>query len=497
MKKQILMISLSLFYIIFPNTNSAQGLINQGSNIVLTNGSNIILEGTSGNYTCNNGGLISNFTTGGKISVKGNWINNSTGSGFQNNGTLVLFNGATQEISGTDTMTFFNFNIQNSSLTLSVPHFKVTNNLSFNKGIIYSASNHTIEFANSSTVIGASDSGYVNGPVLKTGSEIFVFPIGKSGLYRPLEISAPSQVTDRFVGEYFTQDPNQYYDVTNHDPSIDHVSRCEFWTLNRTAGTSSISVTLSWNSVNCGVAVPADLEVGYWDNALSIWKDHGNGGTTGNANAGTVVSLAPMSSFGAFAIVSTSSANPLPVELISFNAIANGDHVDLLWSTATEINSDYFTLERTINNLDFEKVKDVKGSGNTTITTNYSFADELPYQGISYYRLKQTDFDGKIFTSDLKKVEFNSNTQQSTQVFPNPATTDNIQMKIDGMEGQILMITISDDMGRLIHSGFIYPDTQHQIYQLSGSCEGYLPAGIYSISVSGNNYLKNCLVVVK
>ena len=94
----------------------------------------------------------------------------------------------------------------------------------------------------------------------------------------------------------------------------------------------------------------------------------------------------------------------LPVKLISFNAVLSNDKVNCTWETASEINNDYFTVERSVNGDDFEDVGTVKGRGNSSTTSRYHFTDNNPFEGISYYRFKQTDFDGKYTYSSIQKV---------------------------------------------------------------------------------------------
>ena len=85
------------------------------------------------------------------------------------------------------------------------------------------------------------------------------------------------------------------------------------------------------------------------------------------------------------------------IELLFFNAkLENNTYVDLTWSTASEINNDYFTIERSQNGVYFQEFDIVEGAGNSTHKINYSLIDRDPFDGISYYRLKQTDYDGKF-----------------------------------------------------------------------------------------------------
>ncbi len=95
---------------------------------------------------------------------------------------------------------------------------------------------------------------------------------------------------------------------------------------------------------------------------------------------------------------------PLPIELISFTAKVIDNKVDLTWATSTEINNDYFSVEKSKDNNNFETIEKVDGAGNSFYTIVYKCIDSLPYNGVSYYRLKQTDYDGNESYSDVVSV---------------------------------------------------------------------------------------------
>ncbi|TAE80628.1 MAG: hypothetical protein EAY81_10345, partial [Bacteroidetes bacterium] len=103
-------------------------------------------------------------------------------------------------------------------------------------------------------------------------------------------------------------------------------------------------------------------------------------------------------------IVKLTSSGMLPVKLIAFNAVLAHKKVNCTWETASEINNDYFTIERSVDGEDFEDVGTIKGRGNSSTNSHYHFTDNNPFEGISYYRLKQTDFDGKYTYSPIQKV---------------------------------------------------------------------------------------------
>jgi len=83
----------------------------------------------------------------------------------------------------------------------------------------------------------------------------------------------------------------------------------------------------------------------------------------------------------------------LPIELIQFKATKVGAYVQLDWSTATEINNDYFTVERSVDGENFEVILTEKGAGNSSTQKDYRRYDEQPRVGYNYYRLSQTDFN--------------------------------------------------------------------------------------------------------
>jgi hypothetical protein len=109
----------------------------------------------------------------------------------------------------------------------------------------------------------------------------------------------------------------------------------------------------------------------------------------------------------------------LPIQLVEFSATALEDRVSLKWITATEINNDYFTILRSPDGIEWEIVKHIDGAGNSTSTLTYHETDAHPLQGVSYYRLKQTDFNG---SSTLSKIISTTISNQTIiKVYPNPA----------------------------------------------------------------------------
>lgn len=170
----------------------------------------------------------------------------------------------------------------------------------------------------------------------------------------------------------------------------------------------------------------------------------------------------------------------LPVELLSFDAGIQENSVVLDWSTASEVNSDYFTVERSQDGINFTEFSKVSCTGNSAFQNNYSTVDVSPYEGTSYYRLKQTDFDGAIKFSEIKTV--NMHTYSEFEVYPNPGNSL-ITIRSKGMAKTNLRIINS--VGEIVQMPFV--DAEETSLDISN-----LPNGIYfiSLNVGGKNLTK-------
>ena len=338
-------------------------------------------------------------------------------------GTVTFSGLGYSDINSSGTETFYNLVINNpGGVSISGGTQQVSSVLTLTNGIVNQMA--TLEILAGASVSGASDASYVDGMVTKTGNTAFSFPVGGSGVYSPLVISAPSVVTDKFSVGYYYQDPNIAFDVTQKDATITNISRCEYWSMSRTAGSSSVTVTPGWTANSCNITSPTDMRIARWDVTESKWKDHGNGGVTGTISVGTIVSAAALSSFGPITLANVNSTT-LPVHLLSFNCkILESNQVQLGWATATEINNDYFSIERSEDGIHFKVVAVVPGSGNSQQVRRYAFTDIHPIAGTTYYRLRQTDYDGKSVCSDLCWTEPYSNHENEISMFPNPASNE-------------------------------------------------------------------------
>ena len=160
-----------------------------------------------------------------------------------------------------------------------------------------------------------------------------------------------------------------------------------------------------------------------------------------------------------------SCSSTLPVVLVYFKASLQGESAVLSWQTLTELNNDYFTVERSGDGLEFEAIGRIQGSGSTKEARNYSFTDEWPLAGRSYYRLRQTDFDG---TTEIFPAVMLSRTQAASEamLYPNPVGEDAPRLVLSGLsEREALRLSLCDLNGRMIWQGSLQPQSGGQIDQ--------------------------------
>ncbi len=417
-----------------------------------------IPENTANNIVINADGAVTNsiFIQSGvslfinptkNLDVYGSWMNNGTIT--PNSGT-VNFKGANPvTIGGSSVSSFFQLNINKSStnaITLT-QNMQITGSITFVDGHIATGANRVI-FQDNSTYTGASDSSHISGLVRKIGNDAFTFPIGKNNLYAPVSISAPADIAHYFEAEYFDTNPDVSFDNTSKEGSINHISTREYWNISRNSGPSSnVSVSLSWSTARSGVVqTPSELLLAHWNG--SQWENLGNGAISGSTSNGTITSGALVSNFSPFTIGSGTPNNPLPIELGEFNAVLDNNKIKLNWTTITEKNNDYFIIERSKNGESWEQLRQVKGAGTSSQLLNYKEIDYAPLDGISYYRLKQVDFDGKYSFSQIRAVD--SKNFQATQLdlYPNPVTGNVVTLNSerDIINGKLTIYSVAGNV---------------------------------------------------
>lgn len=322
--------------------STVQALDNKASGDLVNDGELLVYS----HY--NNDGLVT-FTTG---STTG--ITRMLGSGYQ-------------DISGSIPMEWYDAEFNNSTVQSA---FHLSNELSisgtanFSKGIV---DNDTygglVVFENSSSPTNAGDESHVDGPVRKNGNDAFVFPIGDKGKYRFAGILAPDNAADSFTGKYFFENADPLYPLTNRDASIiESINDKEYWTLDKTAGTSEAMLTLSWDETtttpaNLVASPETAIHIVRWDATKKLWIDEG-----GVADSATKTVTTPIKVSGYSVFTTARFAESSSCSCVIYNAMSPNDDGE----------NDYFIIEgltTTENTVDIYNRWGVKVYGTTSYNT--------------------------------------------------------------------------------------------------------------------------------
>lgn len=142
--------------------------------------------------------------------------------------------------------------------------------------------------------------------------------------------------------------------------------------------------------------------------------------------------------------------DPFPIELLSFKVSKKSDKIMVEWSTAAEINNDFFNVERSIDGNSWETLTYINGAGNANYVINYSYTDKNPIEGVSYYRLKQTDYDGQYEYFAPAEVNFSSFVS-NTKIIKVLPSAQNMEVWFHNQDPNAVM-TVADMQGRILYS---------------------------------------------
>lgn len=395
--------------------------------------------------------------------------NLNIGGDYSNSGTFlgrdkrVKFNGTdTQNISGTSI--FYDFEIDNPNGVLINSSTTIDNNLTFTSGNIITSANNYLIFAENASVSGVSDNSHVYGPVQKiTNSDTkFIFPVGDGTVFRSIALTPSDNNSTTWTAQYTSSG----YENQPVSGIINHVSAEEYWNIDR-SGSANAKIELSWDVNSQADANYTDLVVAHF-NGIN-WESAGGTNHSGNASNGTLESNSGWSSYSPFTLGSITPNNPLPVSLTSFTATCSGDNTTRLdWSTLSETNNDYFSIEKSVDGVNFQSIGKVSGSGNSNSPINYSFVD-IAKPEITFYRLKQTDYDGGVTFSEPVSSTC-KNHENTFTVLPN--STEGITLLSELSESGIYYIIIVDNIGRILYNKSRFIE--------SGAAELNIKFGLYS-----------------
>lgn len=176
--------------------------------------------------------------------------------------------------------------------------------------------------------------------------------------------------------------------------------------------------------------------------------------------------------FDEFCLEGSVASLLLPVKLLSFDVNLKGKDAYLDWKTATEVNNDYFIVERSEDAISFKEVARIKGSGNSNNIERYEFVDYNCPTSIVYYRLKQVDFNGEYSYSKINVVDLREEKQNEWSFYPNPAND------VLNLKGNIEQIELYDVSGNLVKLQLLNVEDSQYVISTSN-----ISSGIYLLKI--------------
>lgn len=421
-------------------------IVNDGSLIHIQTNALVTIQG--GIINRDNGVNIGRIDNSGEITLSGDWTNNSTGNAFINSSPgSTEFLGANQAITGTTTTNYYD-------LILSGSGIKTLNVNTVCQGTLHlrdrelATQSFWMHVTNPSvtaiTRFGGLNSTPVQGFVSSTGAGRlrrntnstgqYLFPMGSSQgnpRFRPVILTPTNGSANTYAGRFVNNDPTiDGFSILLKDANLGNINPLWYQKINGLVGTTNPDITLYFDNVQDAIAPLPSLLMTQWAyNAPPVqWRSIS--GVTISGVASPVLSSVTKNAWISFNTENFNLAPqsiPLPIELINFTGECDKNSITVQWTTASEINNDYFALERSADGIKFDELAKINGAGTTSSVNNYKYTDtHADASKIYYYRLKQFDFNGESSTSKIITVSCESNSSASTSinVFPNPVNSE-------------------------------------------------------------------------
>ncbi len=291
-------------------------------------------------------------------------------------------------------------------------------------------------------------------------------------------------------------------DMTLENTSHVEIGACD--TLE--VGAAIFKNNTSMNIPSCGVLIICgDLTL---ENSLGISCD-GEIIVKGNVhakNSATITGTGTLTSTGTITIDNSASlfgntgdcTTPpcvLDIDLLSFEANAKNESVELVWVTASEKNNDFFTLERSTDGQKWDVLFKVKGAGNSNVILNYLENDNNPVEGLSYYRLKQTDYNGLSTYSPSVPVKFSKGAPLEMSLFPNPVKQgETVNVSIPSVTNKEVLLVLRDVQGKKFYSKVVLSTSENTLIGIP--IDSRIPKGTYLIIATSDDAVYSKPVII-
>ncbi len=451
-------------------------------------------------------------TTDGRVFLRGNWINNNTENDFKQGQSTIIFWGpnnqtiTTADASNLEVFYHVTINKTAGSVTLN-DNIEVGANSGDPLGErlgVFTLTNRNLITGTFSILVtnpaitgvsGGSANSFVDGNFRRQSNTVnlYDYPCGEGTRYMRAGLRTTS--TNLTVMEVDAQNTG-YGTYTPLEASLFDVSHLRWWDVTKISGSSNINVRLYWpgTAASEGITNVGDLVVAHWSNrdhagAVSTqqWWNRGRSiaNSSGLISDGFVEGSETETTFSPHTFGTLTNSNPLPVELISFNAACDNENVILNWSTATETNNEHFEIQGSNDGINYSTVSNYQGAGNSNSIINYQDIIVNIYR-YGYFRLAQIDFNG--FTTYFNPLHINC--ENLSFSFAAHVNNNSLQIILPDLHSSHLVLLITDLSGKTLTNKSLSLNENISIYTME--LDDNLATGIYIVSLldelNGNLY---------
>jgi hypothetical protein len=290
---------------------------------------------------------------------------------------------------------------------------------------------------------------------------------------------------------------------TTDVPSGVQVRLTRLWRVSETntSGTATDvgSIDIRFDLSSQGTVVASDLRLIIDTDNDGTFADET--GITGATSLGSnVYAFTGVSAIGNNMRFTLGSINklqtPLPVELLSFNIypVEKDNQVGVTWTTASESENDYFTVERSADGRIFQEVERVAAANTSNDRHSYTITDESPFAGLLYYRLKQTDLDGNYKYLGVRSIELER--EDEVVVSPNPLKDSKLNILVNSSGDQPLEVHVMNLSGEELYWGRYTADAIQNDHVTINLPSG-IGAGMYVVQVFLNDRVYSSKIFVE
>jgi hypothetical protein len=421
------------------------------------------------------GGIL--IESGGYLVTNGTATIVVNDAGFINNGTFTKGSGTvsfagtvgttSSFIDGTAATNFYNLTVNKASNGIIIArNIGVSNNLTFTSGYLH-LNTMVLDLGGAGTIVGESETNNIIGPVggYVQRTQSLNAPSAVNPGNMGLEITSAADLGSTVIRRGYEQQSGasiyRYFDIipTNN---------------------SSLNATINFNYLDAELAGIAEGNLGVFSssNGGTIWTNLGADAVNTGSNYVTKNGINQL-----YRLTLSTISAPLAVQLLYFNARLENRQTWLNWTTASESNSDYFKIERSVDGINFSSLASVNAAGNSSSIINYEYKDINPATGANYYRLRQVDIDGHFTLSKQIRIVLSQNGDAFLTVHPNPAQQQ-INIIFTSAKNENIRMDLFDTKGTLVGTKKIHVIAG--VNELKWDIDA-LPAGVYSINISASN----------